>query len=314
MNTMRAAFLEKGRGLIVGERPRPRPKANELLIKVHATCVNPSDWKWLRTMSRLGLQYKPGADFSGVVEAVGAKVTSCQVGDPVFALRGPGKGCASEYLAVPAGQVIKKPDDVSHEQAAGVPTAGITAWHGLTTYGKLTPGQKVLVVGASGGIGTFAVQMAKALGAEVVGVCSTRNVELVKSLGADHVIDYTKERVIAPASHGPFDLILDTVGNEDYKAYFSILTERGLFVSTVPSLRNLTGKLKGYVSTGGRRATFVLVPTRGLKQLKQISALMEQQKVSTYIGDTFSLDEINRAYDLSASGRSRGKIIIRVPG
>ncbi|WP_258840409.1 NAD(P)-dependent alcohol dehydrogenase [Mechercharimyces sp. CAU 1602] len=304
--------MDKNKSLVVGEKPKPRPKSNEVLVKVYATSVNPADWKMEKTMSKLGLPYRVGSDFSGVVDEVGEKVTLLQPGDAVFALRGPGSGCASEYLTVHEKNVVKKPDEVSFEEAAGVPTAGITAWHGLTTYGNVQPGQKVLIIGASGGIGTYAVQMAKALGAEVTGVCSTNNVELVKNLGADHVIDYRQDRVIDRRLFSKFDLILDTVATNEYKEYFPLLTQAGLYVTPVTTLRHFIGKLKGYMLRQRKRATVIFIPTRGVKQLMEISNLMSQGHVKTLIEHVFTLEDINQAFDLSKTGRARGKIIVRI--
>ncbi|SFS95549.1 NAD(P)-dependent alcohol dehydrogenase [Marininema halotolerans] len=309
---MKAAFVDGNKQLVVGNKPKPKPKSHELLVKVQATSVNPSDWKMQKTFSKLGLSYRPGADFSGVVEEVGSKVTQFKKGDAVFSMKGPGGGTASEYLTVHEKRVVKKPDSVSFQQAAGVPTAGITAWHGLTTYGQLQPGQKVLIVGASGGMGTFAVQMAKALGAEVTGVCSTRNVDLVKELGADAVIDYTKGSVIDPALFGQFDLILDTVTTDGYKKYFPLLTKKGVYVTSVTTAHNFMGKIKGFFSFGGKRATVILVPSLGIKQLQEISQLMAQGKLQTHIGEVFTLDKIKEAFELSKTGRTRGKIVIQV--
>lgn len=310
---MKSAFVNDQKQLIVGERPKPTPKAHELLVKVHATSVNPSDWKMQERFSKFGLSYYAGADFSGVVEEVGDKVSKFKKGDAVFAQKGPGGGTASEYLTIHENHVVRKPDRVSLEEAAGVPTAAITAWHGLVTYGKLKARQKVLIIGASGGVGSYAVQIAKALGAKVAAVSGPDNLEFVKELGADHVIDYTKNRVVKDRSlFGHFDLILDMISNEHYKDFFPLLKKRGEYVTSVTTLRNFTGKLKGKFSFWSKKATVILIPTRGLKQLNEISELVEKGKLITPIQRVFPLDEITEAYELSKSGRVSGKIIIKV--
>src|SRR5712675_796365 len=214
---------------------KPVPKADELLVRVHAASVNPLDWHYMRGKPYLvrleagmGAPEVPrlGVDFAGTVEAVGSSVTRFKPGDEVFGGR---TGAFAEYVTIRESRnVVLKPASVSFEQAAAIPIAAITALQALRDKGHLKPGQKVLVNGASGGVGTFAVQIAKAFGAEVTGVCSSRNVDLVKSIGADHVIDYTREDFTKTDQH--YDMIYDLVGNHSFPERRQILTPNGICV------------------------------------------------------------------------------------
>ena len=211
------------------EVEKPAPKDNEVLVKVHAAATNPYDWHMLRGepfFARFVMGFpKPknrilGADFAGTVEAVGSSVTQFKPGDAVFGEVG--AGAFAELVCVAQDQVALKPANSSFEEAAAVPMVGYTAIQGLRDYGHLQAGQKVLINGASGGIGTFAVQYARSVGAEVTGVCSTRNVELVRSIGADHVVDYTQEDFSKTGQR--YDLIFDTVSNRSAADYRRALT------------------------------------------------------------------------------------------
>src|SRR5256886_1409042 len=215
---------------------KPVPNDDQLLVRVRAASVNPYDWHFIEGtpyfMRGMGVGLrKPkdtrlGVDFAGTVEAVGKNVTQFKPGDEVFGGRG---GAFAQYVCRrTVGSVALKPAGLTFEQAASINIAGITALQGVRDKGKVQPGQKVLINGASGGVGTFAVQLAKNFGAEVTGVCSTRNVELVQSLGADHVIDYTKEDFTKGDQH--YDVILDNVGNHSLSEYRRLLTPKGIYV------------------------------------------------------------------------------------
>src|SRR5881397_817310 len=215
---------------------KPVPNDDQVLVRVHAASVNPYDWHFIEGTPKIirlmgvGLR-KPkdtrvGVDFAGTVEAVGKNVTNFKPGDDVFGGRG---GAFAEYVCPRATRAVAlKPSNVTFEQAASVNIAGITALQALRDKGKVQPGQKVLINGASGGVGTFAVQIAKSLGADVTGVCSTRNVDLVQSLGADHVIDYTKEDFAKGDQH--YDVILDNVANHSLSECRRVLTSKGIYV------------------------------------------------------------------------------------
>ncbi|MEO8425074.1 MAG: NAD(P)-dependent alcohol dehydrogenase, partial [Actinomycetota bacterium] len=221
--TLRMADVEK-----------PAPGADEILVKVLAVSVNPADWHCMRgkpvfsraTLGLLGPKHQIlGSDIAGQVEAIGSGVTRFEPGDEIYAdLLDHGHGGFAEYVSVPVGAASVKPANLSFEEAAAVPMAAVTALQGLRHHGEIQPSQKVLINGASGGIGTFAVQIAKSYGAEVTGVTSTRNLDLVRSLGADHVVDYTTTDFVGS---GPYDLILDAVGNRSVSDLKRALAEGG---------------------------------------------------------------------------------------
>ncbi len=221
--------------LAVEELPVPTPQAGELLVEVRASSLNALDWHFLtgtpylvRLMfgMRRPKRFVRGADVAGVVVAVGADVTRFAVGDSVFG-EGPGGGCG-EYLAVKEGNVVAMPDGVSFEAAGATPVAGLTALQGLRTHGAVQPGERVLINGAAGGVGTMAVQIAKVLGAHVTAVCSTRNVEMVRALGADEVLDYTRDDFVAGGAR--FDVMLDNVGSRTPRENRSVLRAGGRYV------------------------------------------------------------------------------------
>ena len=217
---MKAAVYTKtksGKAIQIMDVETPVPRDKDVLLKVRAASVNPLDW-------RLKVR-RPGVDVAGEVVAVGAGITEFKRGDAVF---GTCKGAFAEYVCTSEVALVGKPEQVSFEQAACVPIAGLTALQGLRDKGELQPGQKVLINGAAGGIGTFAIQIAKSLGAEVTGVCSTQNVEMVRSLGADMVIDYTQKDFITTGRR--YELILDNVGNRSLSAFRRVMTPRGLCV------------------------------------------------------------------------------------
>jgi NADPH:quinone reductase-like Zn-dependent oxidoreductase len=295
-------------------------------MKVRAASVNPYDWHMIRGTPFLmrvmmaGLR-KPkdprvGIDCAGTVEAVGKDVTQFKPGDDVF---GGKSGALAEYLCVPAdGGIALKPANVTFEQAAGVQVAGCTALQALRDTGKVQPGQKVLINGASGGVGTFAVQIAKSFGAQVTGVCSTRNVDLVRSLGADHVIDYSSEDFTK--SDERYDVIIDNVGTQPLSGFREILKPKGIYImigAGGPDEGGLIGPM-------GRLAqTLLMSPFIGQKMgmmmakvsqsdLKALADLMQAGKVTTVIDRTYPLSEVREAVRYLESGRARGKVIITV--
>src|SRR5947207_8116162 len=213
------------------EIEKPVPKDNEVLIRVRAASLNPVDGHLMRgplplrpmTGLRKPRNARLGVDVAGQVETVGRNVTQFKPGNEVF---GACRAALAEYACAPASRLVMKPNKVTFEQAASVPVAGLTALQGLRDKGKIQPGQRVLTNGASGGVGTFAVQIAKSFGADVTGVCSTRNVAMVRSIGADRVIDYTKEDFTQSAH--PYDLILDNVSNHSFSERRRILTSNGI--------------------------------------------------------------------------------------
>ena len=309
--------------LTLADVVKPAPGPNELLVKVRAASVNPLDWHFMRgkpyvmrLSSGVGKPEDPraGVDFAGTVEAVGTAVTRFKPGDHVFGGR---NGAFAEYLTIREdGAVVSKPDSVTFEQAAAVGIAGVTALQAIRDKGQVKSGQRVLVNGASGGVGTFAVQIAKSSGAEVTGVSSTRNLDLVKSLGADHVIDYTREDFTKDTQR--YDVIIDNVGNHPLLEYRQVLTPEGIVVIVGgPSENRWIGPLSRLMSA------VVLSPFVSQKfvmfiaQLNQpdltvLRDLMEAGKLTSVIDRRYPLLELPAAIGYLEEGRARGKVIIIV--
>ena len=299
---------------------KPTPADDEVLVRIQAAAVNPLDWHYMRgspyfmrLMSGLGAptETRLGVDFAGTVEAVGKDVTQFKSGDEVFGAR---TGAFAEYVTVRESRgVVPKPANVTFEQAASVPIAAITALEALRDKGQLKPGQKVLINGASGGVGTFAVQIAKFYGAEVTGVCSTRNVEMVRSLGADHVIDYKKEDYTE--SGNQYDLIVDMVGNHGLLANRRVMSPEGILVLVGggkgdwigPMARPLTALV---VSPFVGQEFVTLLAGLNKKDLALLGDLMQSGDMTPVLDRTFPLTEVPAAIRYSEEGHARGKIII----
>jgi NADPH:quinone reductase-like Zn-dependent oxidoreductase len=309
--------------LQVKEVEKPAPKDNEVLIAVHAACINQYDWHLLTAdvfMVRLmggGLlkpkHTRPGADMAGRVEAVGRNVQQLKPGDEVFGdLSACGHGAFAEYVAAPETAVALKPANMTFEQAAAVPMAGVTALQGLRDRGQIQPGQKVLINGASGGVGTFAVQIAKAFGADVTAVCSTRNLDMARSIGADHVIDYTQEDFTK--SGRLYDLILAANGYHPLQAYKRALAPKGIYVTTGGSLAQVMQAmvLGSWMSeTSGKKVRGVTAaPSQ--KDLLFMKELMEAGKVVPVIDRCYPLRETAEALRYLGAGHARGKVVITV--
>jgi len=302
---------------------KPSAKDDELLVKVRAASLNPLDWHYLegtpylvRTDTGLGKPENPrlGVDFAGTVEAVGKNVTRFKPGDEVFGGR---TGAFADYVTVrEIRAVASKPANVTFEQAAAVPIAGITALQALRDKGQIHAGQKVLINGASGGVGTFAVQIAKSYGTEVTGVCSTKNVDLVRSLGADHVIDYTREDVTKGTQH--YDLIIDTVGTHSLLDYKRVLSPNGIYVmvgSTDPGkwFGWLVAPIEGVILSKFVNQKFNLILAELNKDdLATLAALMESGKMTPVIDRRYKLSEAAEALRYVEKGHARGKVILTV--
>jgi NADPH:quinone reductase-like Zn-dependent oxidoreductase len=302
--------------LRMAEVEKPAPDAGEILVKVLGVSVNPADWHSMRgkpLFSRLTLGLvRPkhkilGVDVSGQVEAVGSGVTRFKPGDEVYAnLLDHGYGGFAEYVSAPGDVMSLKPASLSFEEAAAVPMAAVTALQGLRHHGEIQPEQKVLINGASGGVGSFAVQIAKSYGPEVTGVTSTRNVDLVRSLGADHVVDYTATDFAR--SGGPYDLILDTVGNRSVSDLRRALAEGGkAAVSGFTSM----GKLMGVSLRGGKEISMVQAHVT-TKDLDFLSKLIEAGKVRPHIDRRFPFPELPAAIAYLEQGHARGKVVVGV--
>lgn len=298
---------------------KPAPKEDEVLIKIHAASVNAYDWHFLTAdifLIRLmgGGLLKPkytrlGADIAGRVEAVGKNVKQFQPGDEVFGMV---KGGFAEYTCAPENAVALKPSNLSFEEAAAVPMAGVTALQGLRDEGQIQAGQKVLIYGASGGVGTFAVQVAKAFGAEVTAVCSTRNLEQSRSIGAEHVIDYTKEDFTKNGQR--YDLILAANGYRSLSAYKRALTPKGIYIMAGGTMAQIfQAMLMGswMSETGGRKMGGVSAK-RSQKDLVCLTELLEAGKVVAVIDRRYPLSESAEALRYLGAGHARGKVVIVV--
>ena len=294
---------------------KPTPQADEVLVKIIAASVNFNDWAFVRgepVLSRLwtGL-LKPkhkilGTDISGRVEAVGKNVDVLQPGDAVFGEIGDdGYGAFAEYVAVPENTLVLKPNNINFHEAAAVPQAAVTALQGLRDQIQIKPGDKVLINGASGGIGTFAVQLAKAFGAKVTGVCSTDNLEVVRSIGADYVIDYTKEYFTLGEKR--YDLILDIVANHPTSNYMRALTPQGAYVAVAFNPQTIF--LGSIMSKSNRKKAGSLMAKPSTDDLKEIKVLIESGKVVPFIDRVFPLSETANAIKHYGEG-APGKVVI----
>ena len=288
------------------EMQRPTPSANEVLIKVHAASVNPFDWKaragYVKEFFPLTFPVTLGSDVSGTVEEVGPGVARFKRGDEVYASLGLEGGGYAEYAVAKEAIVAAKPRTLDQVQAAAVPTGGITAWQALFEVAQLRAGQKVLIHGAAGGVGNFAVQFAKAKGAYVIGTASSRNQSLLRELGADEAIDYNKTR-FEDVVHDA-DVVLDTIGGDTQERSFKALKKGGILVSIVqPPSQESAAKY------GVRAVFYGSHPSSS--DLAEIARLIDSGKVKTVVETVLPLAEARRAHELSESGHVRGKIVLR---
>jgi NADPH:quinone reductase-like Zn-dependent oxidoreductase len=301
---------------------KPNPKEDEVLVKVHAASVNAYDWHFLSAdifLIRLtaGL-LKPknprlGADVAGRVEAVGRNVTQLKPGDEVFGDIGHwGNGSFAEYVCVPEIAFALKPVNLSFEEAAAVPMASLTALQGLRDQGQIQPGHKVLINGASGGVGTFAVQIAKIFGAEVTAVCSARNLDQARSLGADHVIDYAKEDFTQNGQQ--YDLILGVNGYHPLSDYKRALSPKGIYVMAGGSPAQIFQAvlLGSWMSSSGGKKMGSITASPSQKDLAILKELLEAGKIVPVIDKRYSLSETAEALRYLGQGHARGKVVITV--
>jgi NADPH:quinone reductase-like Zn-dependent oxidoreductase len=306
------------------EIEKPIPADDQVLIQVRASSVNPYDWHFIRgTPSFIRLfagirapkSRRLGADVAGIVEAAGCNVASLKPGDAIF---GTATGSFAEYVCAPESSLALKPEGLSWEQAASVPLAGITALQGLRDKGGLGAGQRVLINGAAGGVGTFAVQIAKSLGARVTGVCSTRNVELLRSIGADDVVDYTQEDFLSGGQL--YDLFFDLVGNSSLRACLGVLHPQGIYIGCGgggPDRRSI--ELLGSVLHQAALAPFVTQKMPGFlakmntADLNFLADLLRVGKIVPVIDNSYALQETASAIRYLEQGHARGKVVITVP-
>jgi NADPH:quinone reductase-like Zn-dependent oxidoreductase len=311
METMKAIRVHEYGGpevLRYEEAPRPEPGPGEVLVRIRAAGVNPVDWKVREGHRREALAYRmpfvPGWDVSGVVEATGPNVTLLAKGDEVYGYPSVVRnGAYAEYAVVPEAELALKPRSIDHVLAASVPIAALTAWQGLFDAGGLRTDQKVLIHGGAGGVGSFAVQLARWKGAFIVATASGRNQEFLRNLGADLTIDYEKtrfDRLVCDA-----DVVFDTIGGETLQRSWKVLKKGGVLVSTVeePSAEK--------AAAHGVRA--VLVSTQAdTTQLAEIAKLVDAGMVRPIVEAVFPLNEARRAQELSQTGHARGKIVLEV--
>jgi NADPH:quinone reductase-like Zn-dependent oxidoreductase len=304
------------------EVAKPIPKENEVLVRIHATCVNSPDVSMSRGEPFLARLWsglcKPkyhilGSDIAGRVEAVGKDTNRFQPDDEVFGdISGCGWGGFAEYVSVPESVLVPKPTNLTFEQAAAVPLSAVVALQGLRDKGQIESGHKVLINGASGGIGTFAVQIAKALGAEVTGVCSTRNLEMVRSIGADHVIDYIQEDFTQNGQR--YDLIFTVVGHRSVFDFNRALSPKGIYVGSTNSAALLfqTMLLGPFITMNSNKRMTNLMAKTDIEDLVFLKELIEAGKVVPVVDRCFPLREVSDAVRCYEEGHSQGKVVITV--
>ncbi len=307
--------------LQLADLPRPTAGPTEVLVEVAAAGLDRGTWHIMRGkpyLARLALGLRrpkarvPGLDLVGTIVEVGAEVTGWAAGDEVYGI---GKGSFAEYAVADPAKLSRRPAGLRDEQAAVVPVSGLTAWQAVTRAGRVEPGHRVLVTGASGGVGTYAVQVAAALGAEVTAVCSAGKAELVRSLGATHVLDYAAEDVLA---HGPYDVIIDIAGNPSNKRLRRALTPNGRAVivggETSGALAGGLGRpIRGSLASVVRRQKIVMFLNRETgEELVHLTELIESGRLTPSVDTVFPLEKVADAMAHLDSGRARGKIAIAV--
>jgi NADPH:quinone reductase-like Zn-dependent oxidoreductase len=306
--------------LKVVEVAKPAVTEDGVLVRVHASSVNPAEWYGMTGLmiARLsGGLFKPkdariGADFAGVVEAIGSQVTHVKPGDEVYGGR---SGAFAEYVHV-INAVVRKPSNATFEEAGAVGTAALTALQGLRDHGKIKPGDNVLINGAAGGVGTFAVQIAKALGAKVTGVTSTKNVEMVRSLGADYVIDYTKDDFTHNGKQ--YDLIFDIAGSHNWKEYKRVLKPNANFVIVgAPKGNKVLGPLARIIklklaTIGASQKVVFFIAQFNRPDLDVLRELIENGKVKPVVEKVYPLAQVGDAMRHLGTGHARGKIVLKV--
>ncbi len=284
--------------------PEPQPGPGEIRIKIIAAGVNPMDWKVRRgSISSLPLPMIMGLDVAGTVDMVGQGEASFQPGDEVFAKVAIGKGGYAEYTVARSTEMALKPKSIGFVESAAIPTAGLAAWQSIFDLAGLEKGQSVLIHGAAGGVGTFAVQFAKWKGAYVIGTASEKNAEFLKSIGADEVIDYKNQRFEDLVSN--VDVVLDTVGEDTFERSWGVLKPGGFLVTTVASIP------EGEPEKRGVRAKRVVTQSDG-KELAQIAAIIDEQQIKPIVTTVLPLTDAQKAHEMIESRHARGKIVLRV--
>ncbi len=312
--------------LSIQEVDKPVPKKNEVLIKIHATTVTSTDcnarnFTFVPKLFKLPAQlfmfglFKPripilGVDLAGEIEAIGESVTQFKVGDQVFGSPEMALGAHAQYTCLPeTAALVKKPPTISWEEAAAIPLAGVTAYHFVIALVTIQAGQKILINGASGGIGTFAVQLAKSRGAHVTGVCSSANVDLVKSLGADAVIDYTQEDFTK--SKEPYDIVLDVVGKTTFSRCNKILKKKSTYLACLMELPDLLQIARSSLFGGKKVKGGVAISNK--ENLTYLRDLVENKTLKVVIDKIYPFEHIVDAYEYVESGHKKGNVVVKVP-
>ncbi|MBK6265214.1 NAD(P)-dependent alcohol dehydrogenase [Marivirga sp. S37H4] len=313
---MKAVYIKRygsADELKIGDFTQPKVNEKDVLVKIHASAVNPVDWKLrqgnLKFVTSFKFPMKLGKDFAGEVVETGTAVTLFKAGDRVWGqLGGTNGGAYAEFVAAPEKSMGIMPRNLSYKEAASIPLAGLTAFQSLYNKASVKKGDKVLINGASGGVGTLAVQIAAALGAEVTGVCSGKNTEFVKTLGATHTINYKEEDF--SKSDKKYDVILEFVGNVSFGECKKVLAAHGTYVTANPKP---LGFLPGYVSSFfSKKQQKLIVVKPSIEELNFLKALVEDGQLKPVIDSTYSLADIAEAHRYSEKGHSRGKIVIEV--
>jgi NADPH:quinone reductase-like Zn-dependent oxidoreductase len=292
--------------LIYGEIERPKPKSGEILVHNRAVAVNPVDWKirnGLGEMFGLQLPFVPGCEIAGTIEEIGSNVRDFHPGDPVYGYVSLQRnGGYAEYTIAKPDEIAPKPESLDFDSAAAVAVGALTSWQAIFDTADLRAGQKILITGASGGVGSMAVQLAKAKGAYVIATASGKNEEFVRNLGADQFVDYT--RVKFEEKVHDVDVVFDTIGRDTQERSFETLRRGGCLVTIVTPPSN--EKAEHY----GVRASMIGVQPSS-KQLREINQLIAEGKLKTHVATVLPLSEVGKAHQLSESGRTRGKIILQ---
>lgn len=283
--------------------PESQPGPGEVRIRVFAAGVNPIDWKIRRGYMELPLPMTVGSDVAGVVDVVGQGVNSFQPEDEVFGKASAGQGGYAEYTVVNSTQIAQKPKSIGFIESAAIPTAGLAAWQSLFDIAGLEHGQTVLIHGAAGGVGSFAVQFAKWKGAYVIGTASSKNAEFLKGIGCDEVIDYRNQQFEEIVSN--LDVVLDTIGGDTLERSWSVLKPGGFLVTTVASIP------EGTPQKHGVRAERLMTQADG-KELAQIAAIIDERKIKPIVTTVLPLADAQKAHEMSESGHTRGKIVLRI--
>src|SRR5688572_5996100 len=289
--------------LVLEQAPRPKPNADQVLIRLKAAGVNPADWKYrsgaYKQYMPLTFPWTPGMEGSGIVEEVGENVTTLKQGDEVYGIV---TGGYAEYALALTNEVQPKPASLTFEQAAALPVGVLTAWGAVIDTANVQAGQRVLVHGAAGGVGAYAVQLARWKGAQVTGTASADNLEFVRSLGAENVIDYNATRFETVLKD--MDAVIDTVGGDLPERSFQVIRPGGIFVTIAARLAEDAGKAQNIRAVSAGRAS--------ADKLKQVSELIEAKELQPIVGEVFTLVDARQAHELSQIGHGRGRIILQI--